>query len=147
MEDNGTHIDTPPEIYEILERVANTKGRDAKCAVLRENRCSALTDLLRCAFDDSIIFTIPTGAPPYTPRAEDAPGTFRNKNVMLSFVIKGGRGEQLAQHQRERKFIDLIESIHPEDAKMLILAKDKKAPAKSLTKKLVEKAFPGLIRK
>ena len=140
-------IEKTLEIYEILERVANTKGRDAKCDVLRQNKCAALTDLLRCAFDDTIRFTIPVGTPPYTPRDPEGKGTFRDQNINLTFFVKGGRGDQMAQFEREARFIKVLESIHPKDAEMLILAKDKKAPAKSLTKKLVEKAFPGLIRK
>lgn len=148
MNDNGTNIESPLEVYEILERVTNTKTRDAKCDVLRQNKSAALTDILRCAFDDTIKFTVPTGTPPYTPASEDSvPSTFRTQNRNLTYFVKGGRGDQIAQHQREKKFIDVLESIHPRDAEILILAKDKKSPAKSVTKKLVEKAFPGLIRK
>lgn len=143
-------VDLPEkmEVYEILERVANTKTRDAKCEVLRENKSAALTDLLRCAFDDVIEFTIPKGTPPYTPAEEDkVPSTFLRQNRNLTYFVKGGRGDQIPQFQREAKFIETLQSIHPRDAEMLILAKDKKAPAKSVTKKLVQKAFPDLIRK
>jgi len=44
-------------------------------------------------------------------------------------------------------FIDMLEGIHPKDAELLILMKDKKSLAKGITKKLVEEAFPKLIVK
>jgi hypothetical protein len=46
-------------------------------------------------------------------------------------------------------FIKLLEAIHPNDAKVIIRMKDKDLQGmyKGVTKKLVEEAFPGLIRK
>ena len=45
-------------------------------------------------------------------------------------------------------FIRLLESIDPEDAKLIILCKDKEFAGKykGLTKKLVSDTFPGLIK-
>ncbi len=44
-------------------------------------------------------------------------------------------------------FVDLLESIHPEDAKLLCDAKDKNLNLKYITKALVKAAFPDLIVK
>jgi hypothetical protein len=135
-------------IYEVLERVANTKTRDAKVEVLREHESVALKDILRCAFDDVVQFTIPKGTPPYTPADESSvPANLLTKNKQLTYFVKGGQGDKLPQHRREKIFIDLLETIHPKDAEILLLVKDKNQPAKSVTKKLVQKAFPNLIRK
>ena len=45
--------------------------------------------------------------------------------------------------KRETLFIGLLESIDPEDAKVLLAAKDKKL--KGITAAIVNEAFPGLI--
>jgi hypothetical protein len=46
-------------------------------------------------------------------------------------------------------FIKLIEALHPEDSKIIIAAKDKKLKKnyKGLTKNLVKKTWPNLIKK
>lgn len=135
-------------IYEIIELVSETKTRDAKCEVLNNHKCAALTDILRCAFDDTIQFSIPDGTPPYTAAEEDSvKSDLRKENVNLTYFVKGGRGDAMPGYKREEAFINVLESIHPKDAEILLLVKDKKTPGKSITKKLVEKAFPGLIKK
>jgi len=48
------------------------------------------------------------------------------------------------QIKRESLFIDLLESIHPEEAKLVCSVKDKKIPYKGITKKLVKEALPNL---
>jgi hypothetical protein len=47
--------------------------------------------------------------------------------------------------RRETKFIQLLESIHAEDAIIVLNMVAKKAPVKGLTKKIVEEAFPNLL--
>jgi hypothetical protein len=47
--------------------------------------------------------------------------------------------------KRERIFIGLIESVHPEDAKLVIGMVNKQKP-KGLSRPIVEEAFPGLLR-
>ena len=44
-------------------------------------------------------------------------------------------------------FINLLESLHAEEAEMLIKAKDKKLKITGITKKLVSDTFPNLIKK
>ena len=61
--------------------------------------------------------------------------------------VKGGPGEKLPAFRREKLFIDLLETVHPKDAELLCNMIDKKQPAKGITKKLVQEAYPGLILK
>jgi hypothetical protein len=49
--------------------------------------------------------------------------------------------------RREGLFLNLLESLNPEEAELLIAAKDKKMKYKGITKKLVNDAFPNLIVK
>jgi len=44
-------------------------------------------------------------------------------------------------------FIQLIESVHPKDAELILLMIEKKSPAKGLTKAVVKEVFPNLISK
>ena len=48
--------------------------------------------------------------------------------------------------RREQLFIQLLESVHPCEVKVLIGMKDRKLPYKGVTRKLVAEAFPNLAR-
>lgn len=135
-------------IYEILELVEKTKSREEKSKILRENQSWALKDVLRATYDDSIQFLLPEGEPPYTPSQEGSiPSTLLKQNVQFKYIIKGGVGEKMLPIKRERIFINILESVHPNDAKLLIKMINKQSLGKGITKKLVQEAFPGLIIK
>lgn len=135
-------------IHEVLEDVAAKKTRKEKIDCLRENESAALKDILRCSFDDSIQWLLPKGDPPYNPSSEESvPSNLLKKNMMLTYFVVGGKGDLLPPFKREKIFLDVLESIHPKDALVLLNAKDKKPPVKGLTKKLVQEAFPNLIKK
>ena len=134
-------------IYEVLQKFEGLKTKQEKIAWLRKNDTAALRDLLRCSLDPKIQFLLPEGAPPYTPADPSSiPSNLLRQNVKLAFWVKGSpKAEQTIGYKRERIFLDVLEVIHPEDALVLIAAKDKKPLAKGLTLKLVQEAFPSLI--
>ena len=47
--------------------------------------------------------------------------------------------------KRESLFLNLLDTLHVEEAELLIAAKDKKMKYKGITKKLVKDTFPNLI--
>ena len=53
-----------------------------------------------------------------------------------------GEYPQMKPIKRETLFIEFLESIDPDDAKMILSMKDKKSPYKGLTKKLITDTFP-----
>jgi hypothetical protein len=101
---------------------------------------------LRGCFDDAIVWNLPTGTPPFTPsRPESVPTTLLKQNRQFKYFAKGLDGDHLAGPRREKMFISVLEGVHPKDADILILMINKKAPAKGITKKLVQETFPNLI--
>ena len=56
-----------------------------------------------------------------------------------------GGNPNLKPLRREFLFIQLLESIDSEDAKLLLSVKDKKLPFKGITEKIVRQAFPDLL--
>ena len=50
-------------------------------------------------------------------------------------------------YQREKIFLDILESVHPGDAELLVQMINKKLEVKGITKKLVQEAYPNLILK
>tara|TARA_R110000796_G_scaffold167610_1_gene284543 strand:- start:104 stop:535 length:432 start_codon:yes stop_codon:yes gene_type:complete len=136
------------EVYQILELVESATTRQDKIKVLRENDIIALRDVLQGAFDPAVQFKLPAGTPPYTANEPNsAPSTLlRHHRFFKYFVVGVKECEQLSNVKREKMFIEVLESVHPQDAKIVIAMIAKKPPVKGLTKKLVQEALPDLIR-
>jgi hypothetical protein len=62
----------------------------------------------------------------------------------MYLFIEGGN-DNLKPVRREYLFVQLLENVNKEDARLLISVKDKTIPYKGITKKLVEELYPGLL--
>ena len=136
------------QISTILEDLAKIKTAKAKKEYLIKNESRQLKTFLKGAFDKSLEFNLPAGAPPYTPNKDSEYG-FGRVSADFRFFAKGYEGDALTPTVREGKFIKVLESVSPKEAELLILMKDKKllGKYKGVTLKLVSDAFPTLIEK
>jgi hypothetical protein len=136
-----------PLVYEILEAAGKAKTKEERISILRKHESWALKDVLRASYDQTVIFTIPNGAPPYEPNLpESTPSNLLRKNTDFRYIVKGGTGDTLPAFKREKIYIGLLESIHPKDAEVVINMVNRKKPAKGITEKVVKEAFPNLIK-
>ena len=135
------------QVFEVFEELELQSNKSKRKAVLeRYKDMPALRDVLRGMFDDTLVFLLPEGTPPYTPnRPESAPSTLLRKHRDFGWFVKGGPGTSLPSFKREKKFIELLESVHPDDALLVLAMVNKKSPIKGLNKKLVQEVFPNLI--
>lgn len=136
------------QVFEIFESFEKASTKKDKIEVLRKNEIMPLLDVLRGTFDEAIQWNLPGGTPPYTPNVpESAPSSLLKQHLNFKYFVKGFReSERLNTIRRERMFIDMLESIHPKDAQILINMINKQSPVKGLTKALVKEAFPNLIQ-
>ena len=132
-------------ISEILKLASSMKDDDAKIACLRQNASPTLHAILRGAFDPGIKWLLPEGNPPYKPcELVDQHSRLYTETRKLYLFIEGGN-PNLKQIRREQLFIELLEAVDPEDAKLLLSIKDKELHYPGITKDLINQAFPGLI--
>ena len=137
-------------ISEVLAEAGKIVLREERIKFLQKNKSPGLTDILRINYDDSIVSVLPLGAPSY--KQDDAPKgyeyTILNKAyTQFKYFFKGPVANDMKPLKREGLFLNLLESLNPEEAELLISAKDKKMKAKGITKRLVNDAFPGLLVK
>jgi hypothetical protein len=138
----------PIQVYEIFDKFELEKSRSKRIEILKQNNIPALRDILRGMFDDTLEFNLPEGKPPYTPnRPESIPSTLLKKHRDFGYFVKGGPADDWPPYKRENSFIGLLESVHADDALLVMAMVNKKSPIKGLTKKLVKEAFPNLIKK
>ena len=137
-----------PEVFEIFQELEQQTTRPGRKEVLLKYKdIPAFTDILRGTFDESLQFLLPEGKPPYTPnRPESTPSTLLREHRKFGYFVKGGPGKDMQAYRREQLFIQLLESVHPDDALLVLSMIAKKSPVKGLTKKLVQEAIPTLIK-
>lgn len=132
-------------IFEILEEASKLKSEKDKIEYLRQHEDNnALMTILAGAYYDGVKWNLPPGEPPYKPCDPINAETFLYGEVRRLYLFCEG-GAALSNLRRESLFVEMLESVHPKDALILLAMKEKKLPYKGLTKSLISKAFPGLI--
>jgi hypothetical protein len=136
-------------ISDIFKEIEKTTGRKNKIAKLKEYESNnVFMQILEAVCDVRVIFELPEGNPPFnTPEdmIDNTGGLYQEVRKMYIFT-KNQRSANIHQIKRENVFIEMLESIHPEDAKLMLGVKEKKLPYKGITSKLVEEAFPGRFK-
>lgn len=132
-------------IAEILDQANRAEPKEAKINVLRDNICQPLLDILLAAYDDRVKWLLPAGLVPYKPGPETgAEGRLKTETKKLYYYIEGG-GSAIDQLKRETMFIQLLESLDPADARLVSGLKDKRLPYRTLTRDLINEAFPNFL--
>ena len=134
-----------PLMSEVLTKVNNAKDKAKKIAVLKEHDSEPLRMLIKSSFDPKIQWVMPPGDVPYT--KDEAPAgtehtTLASQSNKLWHFIKGADAET-PQWKKEQMFVQILETVDPDDAKLLIEAKDRKI--KGCSKATVKQAFPDLL--
>lgn len=132
-------------VYEMLEEVDKEKNKAKKLALLQQHgQTKALLVILDFALNPSWKWLLPEGTPPYSPAAKEADvqAVLKADFRRLQYFVNTPQGNVMKPLRRETMFIEMLEAVDRNDAKLLIAAKDKKIPFKSITKKLVKEAFP-----
>lgn len=137
-------------ISEVLQRANGVKKLEDKVKILRENNSLALRDILKVGFDDTVALDLPEGAPVYKKNSKESiPSTLHKQTPKFKYFVKGNIFVQpMPKAKLENMFIGILESIDPDDAELVVKAKDKKISElyPRIPKKTVMEAFPGLIR-
>ena len=147
--------------------------RQKKVEVLQEYAHDSVKSVLIWNFDETVISMIPEGEVPYgdiedqsvysgslsenldremrggeSATGQDLDGrgktSLRREWRNLYHYIKGGN-DSLNKTRREMMFINLLRGLHPKEAQILILVKDKLLQSKyKLTKDVVSEAYPDI---
>ena len=131
----------------ILADVAKAKNKKEKKEVLlKHGNNGALKEILKYTYDPNIKFLLPPGNPPYKSVVDETEDpTYLYGLVRKLYLFVEGGNPNLKSQRREYLFIELLESIHPKEAEILLQMKDKKLKCNGLTYNLVKETFPKLI--
>ncbi len=144
-----TTIKLPPNpfVHEILELVSKQRSKAKKVDILKEYETDALKTIFIWNFDDTVISMVPEGDVPFN-KNEVPVGTdhtsLRREHKNLYNFVRGGN-DSLSSLRRETMFIQMLEGLHPEEAEILCLCKDKRLVEKyKLTYDIVKEAYPDI---
>jgi len=142
-----SRLPSNPLLSEVLTKVSKQRTKAKKIQVLKENESLHLKAVLIWNFDDTVVSVLPEGEVPYN-KNEAPAGTEHTYlahewKVLYNFV-KGGN-DFLRPVKREQLFLQLLEGLHPDEADIVCLVKDKNLTEKyKLTRPVVEEAFPDI---
>ena len=162
-----------PFVFEILELASSQRTSAKKVEVLQKYEDNSVKAVLIWNFDDSVISVVPEGEVPYgdpneqtvfdgslsqnianetkgglSATGQDLDGrnktSLRKEWTTLYNFVKGGN-DSLSKTRREMMFINLLRGLHPKEAELLCLVKDKLLQTKyKLTKANVQEAYPDI---
>ena len=137
----------PLSMSEILAKVESLQNRKEKIEFLKIHHSRHMHEALAFAYDERVKWLLPEGNPPYRPlESEDAKMNLHRECRLgkLYYFVEGGKGANVNPIKREQMFIDLLESVEAEDAKLLVALKNKQIPYRGVTQKLIEEAWGEL---
>jgi hypothetical protein len=162
-----------PFVFEVLELASKQRSNVKKVEVLKKYEHDALKSIFIWNFDETVISLLPDGDVPYANAdeqsvysgtlsenlsreasgGESATGqdlngrgrtSLRREYQNLYHYVKGGNNG-LSTIRREMMFINLLQGLHPKEAEVLILTKDKNLTNKyRITLDNVKEAYPDI---
>jgi len=162
-----------PFIFEILDLASKQRSKAKKVEVLKDYEHDSLKSLFIWNFDETVISLLPEGEVPYGDAdeqsvysgtlsenlAKEAKGgesatgqdmdgrgksSLRREYQNLYHFVKGGNNS-LNSIRREMMFINLLRGLHPREAQLLCLVKDKKLQTQyKITHDIVKEAYPDI---
>jgi hypothetical protein len=134
-------------ISEILYEVSKIKDFETRknaLATAKDN--TVLLQILHAVFNPNVKFLLPEGTPPYKPTEKSLDlqsSLYRESKKMYYFI--DGVSPNIPQLKRETMFVQMLEVLDPDDAKLVIAMKDKKMPYSGITYDLVSQTFPDML--
>ena len=123
----------------------NFETQKQRKKLLLENRTDHLEKFLRYAFHPDVKFLLPEGKPPFTPQAGGGNSKLIYGQIRMINYLTNEYTGNLTQLKREQMFIQMLESVSPEEAELLVKMKEKKLKITGLSYNLVKEVFPHLL--
>ena len=166
-------LPTNPFVFEVLELASKQRTNAKKVEVLKTYEHDALKAIFIWNFDESVVSLLPVGEVPYanadeqsvysgtlsenlsreavggeSATGQDLDGrgktSLRREYQNLYHYVKGGN-DTLTTIRREMMFINLLQGLHPKEAEVIILTKDKNLSDKyKITLDNVKEAYPDV---
>jgi hypothetical protein len=136
-------------LYEVFDEFEEAKNKEQKLAVIEKNLSKTLVDVLTYTFHPDYQWLI-TEMPDSYKIPDTFPGISRcqlSTEIRKLYLFQKGNpsAEQLTAEKRIQLLLQLLESIEPREAEVVIGMLSKDLGVKGLNYKFVKEAFPNLL--
>jgi len=127
----------------IIEKIEAQTTVERQVDFLNLHSSYALKIVLGYGMDPGCKWLLPDSDPPYNPlfEAADQEEKFYSECKKLLYFVDTDEGREVKQVKREQLFIQVLESVDPRDAKMILRMKNKQL---KISMEAVKQAFPNL---
>lgn len=135
---------TTKTLSAVIAEIEAQKTVEGQRDALLRNSSPALKAILSAAMHPSVVWYLPPGAPPYKPAADNS----EQEHMMyaesrkLIYFYNTPDGASLQPARREYLFVQMLEMVSADDAKLLLRIKDK---ALDIIPEAVALAFPKVL--
>jgi hypothetical protein len=171
MATKTTELSPNPFLFDVLDLVVKQRTKAKKVEMLQKYRDDSILTVFMWNFHPDIISDLPVGEVPYGSIDETGPGddtlsravekqikspsaimdttnrtSIARDHTMFYNFIQGGN-LTLSRSRRETMFINLLEGLHPREAEILILTKDKRLTDKyPISIDVIREAYPDAVK-
>ena len=134
-------------VHDIFSAISSERTKAKKLEILRNYNENFIKAVLIWNFDETIVSVLPEGEVPIQQKenADKNPNTNIRKEWDKFYNFVKGGNDSLSKTRREMMFINLLRGLHPKEAELLCLVKDKLLQTKyKLTKAHVQEAYPDI---
>jgi hypothetical protein len=132
-------------ISQILEEAAALPDVASRVEYLHKHDSVVLQGVLKVMFDENINLDLPEGEPPYKPNSNLADELEERLYAEWKKMYLFFPGNGIQRIRREQLFIQYLEGLHPEDAKLILAMKEHRTPWKPMSAHVARKAYPNLF--
>ena len=136
-------LDTAKCMSNIVAKIEAQTTVEKQVEFLQLHSSYALKAVLGYGMDPGVKWLLPAGDPPYQPlfEAADQEGRFYTECKKLIYFVDSPEGREVKPLKREQLFIQVLESIDPRDAKLLLRMKNRQI---KIMPQAVAIAFPNM---
>ena len=137
-------------IYEVFDEFEAAGSKKEKMAVIEKNLSQTLVQVLELTFHPNFEWLITEMPDNYKVPTDVLPGlssTQLSVEIRKLYLFRKGNpsAEQLTPQKRNQLLLQLLESLEPREAEVVIGIFQKDQGVKGLTYKFVKEAFPKLL--
>ena len=129
---------------EILEEFELAESRAEKLNVLRKYDHPRLRDFFVATFNPNIQFDVEI--PAYRPAEEPAGLNWTYLDLEMNRIYRfvKGHSDNLTQEKKKSLLVVVLESLHKDEAALMVKMLKKDLGVKGLTVKILQEAYPGI---
>lgn len=137
-------------LYEIFDEFENARSKKEKMAVIGSNLSQTLVDVLKLTYHPDYKWKVKELPENYKVPTDMLPGiTYDSLNAQLRrlymFLEGNQTAETLTDKRRNELLVQMLESIEPREAEVILGIFQKDLGVKGLDYKFVKEAFPDLL--